>query len=121
MNFTLGRDRTIISLHGHCIEFKKGVPTHVPPEAHREVLAVGAIPEADLPDDAARVVTSEPADPGERIEMLQTAFEAIIKRGRREDFTATGVPHAKALLAELGWAVGNKERDQQWVAFQTKG
>ena len=120
MKFTLQRDRTVASASGHAIEFKKGVPTHVPPEMYSDVIAVGAIPEEELPDDDVKKASSEPSDPHERNEMIHMAMETIVKRNKREEFTATGAPHVKALAAELGWVVGNKERDIQWAAFQTK-
>jgi hypothetical protein len=45
MNFILNRDRTVVSTLGHSVEFKKGVPTYVPPVLYAEVSAVGAMPE----------------------------------------------------------------------------
>ena len=39
MKFTLNRDRVHASVLGLSVEFKKGVPTHVPPELYAEVQA----------------------------------------------------------------------------------
>ena len=46
MKFTLNRDRVHASVLGLSVEFKKGVPTHVPPELYAEVQAFGAVPDA---------------------------------------------------------------------------
>ena len=48
MKFTLNRDRVHASVLGLSVEFKKGVPTHVPPELYAEVQAVGAVPEDEM-------------------------------------------------------------------------
>ena len=121
MKFVFNRARTVSSKYGHVIFFDKGVPTHVPPEMYQEVLAVGGAPEEDIdldppkPDDA-----EEPTDPVSRRAAMYAAFEALSLRGKREDFTAGGQPHPKALAKELGWQVSNKERDLMWVDFKTK-
>lgn len=120
MKFVLARDRTISSTSGHAVEFKKGVPTHVPAEMYRDVIAVGAIPENEIPEDEVKASAGEPQNAADRAEMIQMAIETIVKRNKREEFTANGAPHGKALAAELGWAVSNKERDLQWAAFQNK-
>ena len=121
MKFVLHRTRTICSVQGHAIEFIKGQLTHVPPSMHAEVMAAGAIPEHEIEDpELGKDEAREPTDPQERQNELFNAFEAITLRGRREDFTAAGAPHAKALEAALGWRVEAKERDTAWVAFKTK-
>ena len=117
MKFIMPRDRTVASLTGRAIAFKKGVPVHVPPAMHAEVLNLGAQPETELPEDT-KPRSREPADPAERTKALMAAFEVIVLRNRREDFTAGGVPHAKALLAELGWPVEARARDLAWEQFQ---
>lgn len=123
MKFVFPRDRVVSSVYGHVIHFRKGVPTHVPPEMHREVAAVGGVPEDGAefdfdPEPQAKGVI-EPTAPDERRAAIFAAFEAMVLRGKREDFTAGGQPHPKALARELGWSLSNKERDLEWVAFQT--
>ena len=121
MKFMMHRNRTIVSTSGHAIEFKKGELTHVPPSMYDEVMAAGAVPEEELdldPKDPDAVV--EPTDPSARRQALFEAFETVALRGRREDFTASGAPHAKVLSDLLGWTVQNKERDAAWAAFKTK-
>lgn len=119
MNFIFHRDRVIASTSGHILGFKKGVPTHVPPEAIKDVIAAGGMPEDETfdPDPPKGSGPQEPTDPTERQLALFTAFETLIKRNRREDFTAGGMPHQKALAVELGWPVAAKERDAAWVEF----
>jgi hypothetical protein len=117
MEFMMLRDRMVTSVFGHSIEFKKGVPTHVPPALYAEVLAAGGVPKEELPEeDASKVV--EPSDPHVRSEKIQVAIAALVERGKREDFTANGSPHPKALSVELGWPVASKERDAEWARFQ---
>jgi hypothetical protein len=117
MKFVMLRDRTVVSTLGHAIEFKKSVPTFVPPALYAEVLAQGGVPEEELPEeDASKVV--EPAEPHVRSEKIQAAIAALVERGKREDFTANGSPHPKALSTELGWPVASKERDAEWARFQ---
>jgi hypothetical protein len=124
MKFVFQRNRVVASLYGHVLDFKKGVPTHVPPECYAEVVAAGGIPEdgeeLDL-DPPKKEAKQEPVDPVSRKKAIFDAFETLSLRGKRTDFTAGGAPHGKALEAELGWNVSNKERDLLWVEFQTAG
>lgn len=118
--FVLNRDKTVVSTMGHAIEFKKGVPTHVPREMWADVQAIGAIPEEDLPEEEKKT-DNAPNDPAERETLIFAAFEQIVLGNKREDFSGTGVPHAKTLEKVLGFKVDNKERDQLWHKFKTKG
>lgn len=122
MNFIFYRDKVVASTSGHVIGFKKGVPTYVPSEAAKDVIAAGGVPEDEEfdPDPQPEGVV-EPTDPDERRKALFAAFEVIVKRGRRKDSTAGGTPHQEALAAELGWPVPAKERDAAWVAFNNQG
>lgn len=117
MEFVMMRDRTIASVLGHAIEFKKGVPMHVPPALYPEVLAAGGVPKGELSEEESSAVV-EPVEPHVRSEKIQLAIAALVERGKREDFTAHGAPHPKALSTELGWPVAAKERDAEWALFQ---
>jgi hypothetical protein len=122
MKFVFPRDRVVASVYGHVIQFKKGEPTHVPPEMYREVVAVGGVPEEELDLDKPKGDgPQEPVDPVERKKAIMGAFEALVLRGKREDFTAGGQPHRKALTRELGWQVMDKERDPLWIEFNQAG
>lgn len=120
MKFTLARDRVIVTPHGHSIEFKKGVPTYVPPVCYEDVQAAGAVPEEELPEPEVKV-GAEPQDPAERKLMLQAALEQVVKGNIREQFTAGGAPHTKALSNILGWTVSNRERDLAWADLRRGG
>jgi hypothetical protein len=121
MKFVMHRNRTIVSLSGHAIEFVKGELTHVPPAMYEQVMAAGGVPETELDlDPPAEGQVEEPTDPTTRQRALFKAMEKVTLRGKREEFTASGAPHAKVLSNELGWIVGNKERDAVWTAFQTR-
>ena len=120
MKFTMFRNRTLCSTSGLAIEFVKGVPTEVPASMHEEVLSAGGVPESELDLDPKTKDNDEPVDPAERQKALFAAFETMLLRSKREDFTASGAPHGKALAVLLGWTVGNKERDTAWQAYQQK-
>jgi hypothetical protein len=117
MKFVLNRNKTVVSTQGHAIEFKKGEPTHVPHALWAEVQAIGAVPEEELPEEK-RADTKEPADPVARKKAIFAAFEQLILGAKRDSFMATGAPHAKALIAQMGFAIDNKERDVLWAEFK---
>ena len=118
MKFTLHRDRVLASVLGLSVEFKKGVPTHVPPELHNEALAIGAEPEDELVEENPAANTNEPADPNKRKEEIFAAFEMLALRNERTDFTAGGAPRDQALESILGWKLSAKERDVLWAEFK---
>ncbi len=118
MKFTLARDRVYASVLGLSIEFKKGVPTHVPPELYAEVQAIGAVPEDELTDEKPAIKTNEPSDPHKRKEDIFAAFEMLALRNERGDFTAGGSPRDQVLESILGWKLGAKERDALWTEFK---
>lgn len=119
MNFVMHRNRTVSTARGHIIEFKKGEPTYVPPECYEDVIAVGATPEEELPDEPV-AENAEPTDPGAREKAIFEAFEKLVTRNGREDFAASGAPNGKALNNILGFAVDSKERLTLWNKFQSE-
>ena len=119
MKFVMPRTRTIASVMGLSIEFEKNVPTLVPPYMYQEVIAAGAVPESELSDDDLKTGNpNEPIDPAARKERLMSAFERIVLRNVREEFTAGGTPHNAVVAKELGWAATTKERDVAWAEFK---
>lgn len=112
MKFTMQRDRVIATTMGHAIEFKKGVPTHVPPECWAIVQQHGAIPEEDIPDPEVKALA--PSDPIERKNAIKKAMTTIVARNQREDFTAAGLPHTKVVSMEVKFPIDSKERDLVW-------
>lgn len=124
MKFVMLRDRTVASTKGHSVEFKKNVPTFVPPALYDEVMAAGAVPEdeADLKSlieaaDAPPSGVVEPTDPTARKAALFEVYKEMQIANNRGEFTAAGVPHPKALKERLGWLVSAKERDETWAAY----
>ena len=119
MKFVLHKTRTIASVMGLSIEFEKNVPTFVPPYMYQEIIAAGGVPESELSDDDMKTGNpDEPFDPAVRKEQLIAAFERIVLRGTREDFTAGGTPHNAVMTKELGWVLPTKERDVAWAEFK---
>lgn len=106
------------------IEFLKGQPTSVPKVMHEEVMEKGILP---VEDDGAPVSPTEnkvvvekkillaPEDGNERAEMILEVIKGIVKRNNASDFAGGGHPGAKAVTAELGWRVDQKEVGQVWL------
>jgi hypothetical protein len=118
MKFVLPRNRTIASTCGLSIEFKKGEPTLVPPAMYQEVIAAGGVSETEIAEDEMPKGAPTPEALADREKAIFKAFEAILLRNDRNDFTAGGAPHNAVLSRETGWTVNAKERDQAWVKFQ---
>ena len=118
----LNRDHTLVTLYGHVIEFKKDVPTHVPPIAYAKAIEIGAV-RADgskpnvLEDETKPTIPTEPA---ERKAMIAMAIESIVERNARNDFTAAGSPTADAVSAEIGFKVNSKEIAPVWQEYHEK-
>lgn len=117
MKYIAPRKMTVASTCGRSVEFQKGVPTYAPPQMHADLIAVGVVPEEDIDEPEVKGPV-EPTVPHEREAAVFKAFEAVILRNEREDFTANGSPHGKVLAKELGWKLDNKERDPLWAKFQ---
>lgn len=116
MKFMMPRNRTLATKMGHTIEFKKGELTHVPPECHDEVIAVGGVPETEIEEDK-RNENERPANPLEVKAEVFKVFEAMKLKNDSKEFTAGGLPHPRAILQRLGWVVDAKERDALWAEF----
>jgi hypothetical protein len=117
MKFKMHRNFTLRSTCGLSMEFKKGELVFVPPPLYAEAIAAGAIPETELTEDELPPKPAEPPPGAERDAKIAAAFEAVLKRGLKEEFTAGNVPHASVLTKELGWAMNAKERDEAWRKF----
>lgn len=117
MEFVLHRDMLLATRQGHTIEFKKGEPTHVPPECYKEVIAVGGVPSEEIPEPPRN--SNEPADPEARKAKIFEAFTTLIERNERGSFTATGIPKSDSLTDILGFRVDVNERDELWTEYKT--
>lgn len=105
------RDVTVSSVMGHSIEFKKGVPTNCPPTMHAELIAMGIMPEEPMVEEPVVEGTQAPQDPEVFEAAVFAAFEKIVLRNTREEFTGTGVPHLSPMEKELGFKIDSKARD----------
>lgn len=114
--YVLNRNHTHRSLHGHIINFIKGVPVNVPPILEREVTQFGAEPvdgeRVDLLDDLKPLDVAPVGD--DRRAILLAAFEQLEARNGRGDFTGQGRPHLGALQKLIGFEVATRERDEIW-------
>jgi hypothetical protein len=117
--------RTVASTRGHCIDFPgktaEGlVFVQVPPALHEEVLAAGLISESEIEEEVDPTVIVAPTDPDKRHEALHAAFEALVKRQQREDFSGNGAPKPAAMDKQLGWTLDPKELKVAWPKFQAE-
>lgn len=116
--FTLHRNHVLRTTKGHSIGFAKGQPTWVPPTCVPDAVAIGAVAvdgDVDvLGDEAPAAVVLTPE---ERQAKLFEAFEAMLVRNERSDFTASGLPSDKRLSEMVGFDVPRRERDAAWQAF----
>lgn len=118
MNFTMSRDRIVVSKFGRAIEFKKGVSTHVPEMCWEECQAQGAVPDDDLPEPDVSVPVAPQG--AERAAALAAAIKTMVLRAQRDDFTASGAPNVAVLATAAGFAIDAKERDVAWAAAQNE-
>lgn len=110
-NYVSYRDFVVSSVMGHSIEFKKGVPTACPPTMHAELIAIGIMPEEPMVEEPVDEATQAPQDPVAYEAAVFAAFDKIVLRNTREDFTGTGVPHLGPMEKALGWKIDSKARD----------
>lgn len=119
--YVLNRNYALRSTFGRVINFVKGEPVWVPPMCVKEALAIGAEPaEGDKPDMTGEVeaVPQLQYTPDERRDLINAAFEELIKINRREDFTAQGSPSKAAVEKIVGFEVPNKERNDLWFKYK---
>jgi hypothetical protein len=122
--FTLHRNYSLSTTFGHIIGFKKGEATWVPPACVPSAVAIGAQPvvELKLDTDITDVLPPEekeeiPLTPDQRREKYFAAFEKMVLRSERTDFTASGLPHLKKLEEITGLSVSQPERDAMWGKY----
>ena len=117
--FTMPRNYSLSSKKGHVITFVKGEKTHVPPECVPETVAIGAVPEIPtdfLPPEKAEVQVMPVED---KKKIAFAAFEKMLLRSQRGDFSASGLPNIQRLETLMGLPVDIKERDSLWTEFNT--
>ena len=119
MKFQTNRNITVTSRRvGRSIRFAKDVLTYVPRNMWPEVLAVGAVPESELPAPEELKTPAAPDDPDERKDLAVVAFEAIVEAGERESFTTAGAPTIEAITATSNLVLSAAERDTFWDEYR---
>lgn len=117
--FVLNRNYALQG-HGHSINFVKGDPCWVPVALVKEAVGIGA---ECLDDEPVQVLEPEKEiEPElsfeERETLMFAAFDQILARNGdpayRDDFTAQGVPNAKAVAKITGFVPTSKERTDAW-------
>ena len=120
MKLTLNRNFTLNTDKGHSIEFKAGVPTHVPGIVYQDALAIGAVPS----EGGAPAVPVDPAKPepvtdvDDRHSHIMEAIKLLVERNGRGDFTAAGAPAVDAVFDITGFRVQAKEIAVVWQAYR---
>ena len=114
--FKLNRNYALSTTKGHSVNFKKGERTWVPDAIVADALAVGAIAETPvdvLPEDKDKPVII----PAQRKELVFAAFEKLLLRANRGDFSASGHPHPRKLEEILGFDVPQRDRELLWEEY----
>lgn len=115
--FTLHRKFTLSTTKGHIVNFEKNERTWVPAGIVPEAVAIGAVPEEPvkvLGDEAAE---EAPMSSAERKNKVFAAFEKLLLRANRGDFSANGQPHPRKLEEILGFDMPQKERELLWQEY----
>ena len=93
MKMKLNRDFVLATVSGLSIEFKEGVPTHVPPRAVKEATAAGALVcevDPQVEAEALAEMDREQLALDARKPTISDAIKLMLKRDQRGDFTAGG-------------------------------
>lgn len=117
--FTLHRNYTLRTTKGHTIEFLKNKEVWVPPICVPDAVAIGAISteQTDVLDEGLTPVVT--MAPEEREKAIFAAFDTLLARQDRGDFTASGLPHVKKLGDLCGFDISNRERDAAWQTYSS--
>lgn len=115
-DFVLKRNYIHRSLTGHIINFEKDVPVYVPPVCHKEVVAIGAIPDDDSEISPLDDEKDAPVEltPDERRDKLIDAFGTLESRANRTDFTGQGLPAVAAVKRLVEFDVTKIEIETLW-------
>jgi hypothetical protein len=117
--FTLNRNYALSTTKGHSVNFKKGEKVWVPAAIAQEALAIGAISETpiDVLSDEEKALNPSAE---KRKELAFAAFDKLILRGARGDFSASGQPSPVKVNEICGFELDPKERETLWVAYNAK-
>jgi hypothetical protein len=115
--FTLKRNYLLSTTKGHSVNFKKGERTWVPQGILTEALAIGAVPEEPVDPLTPEQVEMQALTTDQRKEKVFAAYEKLMLRAQRGDFSASGQPSQKKVEEIVGFEMDAKERDALWVAY----
>jgi hypothetical protein len=122
--FTLQRNYALSTTKGQSVNFKKGEKTWVPKGIVQEALAIGAVPDepldATLFPDVAATPEKKVIDAAERKNTVFAAFEKLVLRSGRGDFSASGHPHPRKLEEIVGFEMAQREREALWEEYNAK-
>lgn len=118
--FTLHRTFILRTTKGHSIHFEKGKATWVPPICHEDVVAIGAVPQEDVDVLPPENTPKSELTPEQREAKLFDAFEILLARNDRGDFTASNQPHIKKLQPIVDFEVSIPERDEAWRKYRVQ-
>lgn len=117
MLFVCPRDTIVGGTLGYFIRFKKDVPTFVPDEMKDAVIEAGAVLVAEI--DEIEISTSSRPSEEEVKKALYAAFDEMMSRGRKGDFTAAGVPDLRVLSGMVKIPVTTDQRDRYWMEYNS--
>lgn len=118
----LNRTYVLVSKSGHAIGFEKDKPINVPPSVYHEAVAIGAVnANGDSPDVLPPEVKKvEVVDPIARTKALEAAFDLLLERDQRGDFTGAGAPTKEAVMRITDFRVEGTELKAVWQAYREK-
>lgn len=111
-----------VSGFGYGVEFKKDVPTFVPPLLHTEAMRCGAVAlDADSVEHVKAAPIRQAEAQGEtRIEAISRAMDTLVKKNERMSFGADGLPTLRAIHRMTGIDLEINERNSIWKDRVTK-
>ena len=114
----LNRNHTIRAL-GRDVQFVKNVPVDVHPELVPLAAGAGAMMVDGSPAIAEVPENTYVAPEGDaRQKTVFAAFEKLVLRKQRGDFTASGFPDLRVLNGMFEFRVDRKELEATWDAYQ---
>jgi len=119
--FVMKRDFNV-SGFGYGVEFKKDVPSYVPPLLHTEAMRCGAVAldEENVEHVEAPYAKQPEVQGEERSETITRAMDKLVADNARMSFGADGLPSLKAIYRLTGIDLEMNERNSIWVARAKK-
>lgn len=118
---TSSRNFVLATTHPWVLGIRKGEVTKIPAPMVPDALAAGMTlvePEQTEEILAPKHDNPEPANPSDRERLLLTAIEAIEEKNDAKEFTAAGVPSAKAVSMRVRFTVAQREITAMYDAIR---